>query len=82
MINSFKILGKFIKGLIAKKGMVKAIIEYAEFATSLTPSKKADEVVAKLKKAMQGVEDEVSKATKKVKEIEKAAKTVKKVLKK
>jgi len=39
-LGSFKILRKFIKRLVEKKGMIDAIIEYAEFATSLTPSKK------------------------------------------
>tara|TARA_R110002051_G_scaffold299705_1_gene366918 strand:+ start:581 stop:826 length:246 start_codon:yes stop_codon:yes gene_type:complete len=81
MINSFKLLGKFIKGLVKKKGMVKAVIEYAEFATSLTSSTKDDEVVAKLKKGLTGVEDEVTKVAEKVKTVEKKAKAVKKALK-
>ena len=62
--------------------MVKAIIEFGEFATSLTPSKKDDEVVAKLKKAMQNVEDEVSSVVAKAKEVEKKVKAVKKAVKK
>lgn len=82
MLTSFRILKKFIAKLVAKKGMVKAVVEFAEFATSLTPSKKDDEVVAKLKKAMDGVEDEVTSAMKKVKAIEKKASSVKKALKK
>ena len=81
MIGSFRILRKFIKRLVEKKGMVDAIIEYAEFATSLTSSTKDDEVVAKLKKALAGVEDEVTKVVKKAKAVEKKAKAVKKALK-
>ena len=82
MLTSFRILKKFIAKLVAKKGMVTAVVEFAEFATSLTPSKKDDEVVAKLKKAMDGVEDEVTLVMKKVKAIEKKASSVKKALKK
>jgi hypothetical protein len=74
MIKSFRLLQKFIKGIIKKKGMVKAIVEYAEYATSLTPSKKDDEVVAKVKKALEGVEDEVNKVVKKAKAVKKAVK--------
>ena len=37
MALSFKIVRKFIQRLVAQKGMVEAIIEYAEFATSMTP---------------------------------------------
>jgi len=74
MIKSFRLLQKFIKGIIKKKGMVKAIIEYAEYATSLTPSKKDDEVVAKVKKALEGAEDEVNKVVKKAKAVKKAVK--------
>jgi hypothetical protein len=68
-------LRRFIQRLVAKKGMVEAIIEYAEFATSMTPSKKDDEVVAKLKKALANVEDEVKKVAKKAKAIKKAVKS-------
>ena len=82
MIGSFRILQKFIKKLVEKKGMVKAIIEFGEFATSLTPSKKDDEVVAKLKKAMQNVEDEVNSVVAKAKEVEKKVKAVNKAVKK
>ena len=67
---------------VEKKGIVKAIIEFGEFATSLTPSKKDDEVVAKLKKAMQNVEDEVNSVVAKAKEVEKKVKAVKKAVKK
>ena len=74
MIKSFRLLQKFIKGIIKKKGMVKAIIEYAEYATSLTPSKKDDEVVAKVKKALEGAKDEVNKVVKKAKAVKKAVK--------
>ena len=74
MALSFKIARKFVKRLVAQKGMVESIIEYAEFATSLTPSKKDDEVVAKVKKALSSVEDEVKKAVKKVKAVKKAVK--------
>tara|TARA_R100000656_G_scaffold114525_1_gene86939 strand:- start:276 stop:506 length:231 start_codon:yes stop_codon:yes gene_type:complete len=74
-LSSFRILRKFIKKLVAKKGMVEAIIEYAEFATSLTPSKKDDAVVAKVKKALSGVEDEVKKVVKKAKAVKKAVKS-------
>jgi Asp-tRNA(Asn)/Glu-tRNA(Gln) amidotransferase B subunit len=74
MALSFKIARKFIKRLIAKRGMIKAIIEYAEFATSLTPSKKDDAVVAKVKKALENAEDEVKKVVKKVKAVKKALK--------
>ena len=65
MIGSFRILRKFIKRLVEKKGMVDAIIEYAEFATSLTPSEKDDAVVEKVKKALANAEDEVKKVVKK-----------------
>ena len=74
MALSFKIVRKFIQRLVAQKGMVEAIIEYAEFATSMTPSKKDDAVVAKLKKALANVEDEVKKVAKKAKAIKKAIK--------
>ena len=75
MIKSFRLLQKFIKRLVEKKGMVHAIIEYAEFATSLTPSKKDDAVVAKVKKALENVEDEVKKVVKKAKAVKKAVKS-------
>lgn len=74
MALSFKIVRKFIQRLVAQKGMVEAIIEYAEFATSMTPSKKDDAVVAKLKKALANVEDEVKKVAKKAKAVKKAIK--------
>ena len=80
----FKIQRLIKKGVEAK-GMVHAIIEFAEFATSLTPSKKDDEVVAKLKKAMEKVEDEVkslSSKADKVKEVVKEVEDVKKAVKK
>ena len=73
-LSSFKLLRRFIQRLVAKKGMVEAIIEYAEFATSLTPSKKDDAVVAKVKKALENVEDEVKKVVKKAKAVKKAVK--------
>ena len=69
MIGSFRILRKFIKRLVEKKGMVDAIIEYAEFATSLTPSEKDDAVVEKVKKALANAEDEVKKVVKKAKAV-------------
>ena len=74
MIGSFRILRKFIKRLVEKKGMVDAIIEYAEFATSLTPSEKDDAVVEKVKKALANAEDEVKKVVKKAKAVKKAVK--------
>ena len=74
MALSFRIARKFVKRLVAQKGMVEAIIEYAEFATSMTPSKKDDAVVAKLKKALANVEDEVKKVAKKAKAVKKAIK--------
>ena len=74
MALSFKIVRKFIQRLVAQKGMVEAIIEYAEFATSMPPSKKDDAVVAKLKKALANVEDEVKKVAKKAKAVKKAIK--------
>jgi predicted transcriptional regulator len=74
-LSSFKLLRRFIQRLVAKKGMVEAIIEYAEFATSLTPSKKDDAVVAKVKKALENVEDEVKKVVKKAKAVKKAVKS-------
>ena len=74
-LSSFRIVRRFIKRLVAKKGMVEAIIEYAEFATSLTPSKKDDAVVAKVKKALENVEDEVKKVVKKAKALKKAVKS-------
>jgi uncharacterized protein YdcH (DUF465 family) len=73
-LSSFRILRRFIKRLVEKKGMVDAVIEYAEFATSLTPSEKDDEVVAKVKKALLNVEDEVKKVVKKAKAVKKAVK--------
>jgi hypothetical protein len=75
MALSFKLLRRFIQRLVAQKGMVEAIIEYAEFATSLTPSKKDDAVVAKVKKALENVEDEVKKVVKKAKAVKKAVKS-------
>ena len=74
-LSSFRIVRRFIKRLVAKKGMVEAIIEYAEFATSLTPSKKDDAVVAKVKKALENVEDEVKIVVKKAKAVKKAVKS-------
>ena len=74
-LSSFKLLRRFIQRLVAKKGMVEAIIEYAEFATSMTPSKKDDAVVAKVKKALENVEDEVKKVVKKAKAVKKAVKS-------
>ena len=74
-LSSFRIVRRFIKRLVAKKGMVEAIIEYAEFATSLTPSKKDDAVVAKVKKALEIVEDEVKIVVKKAKAVKKAVKS-------
>ena len=74
-LSSFRLLRKFIQRLVAKKGMVEAIIEYAEFATSLTPSKKDDAVVAKVKKALANVEDEVKKVAKKARAVKKAVKS-------
>ena len=74
-LSSFRIVRRFIKRLVAKKGMVEAIIEYAEFATSLTPSKKDDAGVAKVKKALENVEDEVKKVVKKAKAVKKAVKS-------
>ena len=74
-LSSFKLLRRFIQRLVAKKGMVEAIIEYAEFATSMTPSKKDDAAVAKVKKALENVEDEVKKVVKKAKAVKKAVKS-------
>jgi phage tail sheath gpL-like len=74
MLGSFRILKKFIKRLVEKKGMIHAIVEYAEFATSLTTSEKDDEVVAKVKKALENAEDEVTKVVKKAKSVKKALK--------
>ena len=73
-LSSFRIVRRFIQRLVAKKGMVEAIIEYADFATSLTPSKKDDAVVAKVRKALENVEDEVNKVVKKAKAVKKAVK--------
>ena len=75
MIGSFRILRKFIKRLVEKKGMVDAVIEYAEFATSLTPSEKDDEIVEKVKMALANAEDEVKKVVKKAKAVKKAVKS-------
>lgn len=74
MLSSFRVLRRFIKRLVEKRGMVHAIVEYAEFATSLTPSEKDDEVVAKVKKALSNVEDEVTKVVTKAKSVKKALK--------
>ena len=74
-LSSFRIVRRFIQRLVAKKGMVEAIIEYADFATSLTPSKKDDAVVAKVRKALENVEDEVNKVVKKAKAVKKAVKS-------
>ena len=74
MALSFRIARRYIKRLVDKKGMVESILEYAEFATSLTPSKKDDAVVAKLRKALENVEDEVKKVVKKAKAVKRAVK--------
>ena len=74
MLSSFRVLRRFIKRLVEKRGMVHAIVEYAEFATSLTPSKKDDEIVARVKKALTNVEDEVTKVVTKSKAVKKAVK--------
>ena len=74
-LSSFRIVRRFIQRLVAKKGMVEAIIEYADFATSLTPSKKDDAVVAKVRKALENAEDEVKKVVKKAKAVKKAVKS-------
>ena len=75
MALSFKIVRKFIQRLVAQKGMVEAIIEYAEFATSMTPSKKDDAVVEIVRKALANAEDEVKKVVKKAKAVKKAIKS-------
>ena len=74
-LSSFRILRRFIQRLVAKKGMVEAIIEYADFATSLTPSKKDDAVVEIVRKALANAEDEVKKVVKKAKAVKKAIKS-------
>ena len=74
MLSSFRVLRRFIKRLVEKRGMVHAIVEYAEFATSLTPSKKDDEIVARVKKALTNVEDEVTKVDTNSKAVKKAVK--------
>lgn len=75
MALSFKIARKYVKRIVAKRGIIESILEYAEFATSLTPSKKDDAVVAKVRKALENVEDEVKKVVKKAKAIKKAVKS-------
>jgi len=75
MALSFKIARRYIKRLVAKRGIIESILEYAEFATSLTPSKKDDAVVAKVRKALENAEDEVKKVVKKAKAIKKAVKS-------
>jgi len=52
MLSSFRLVSRFVSRLVAKKGMADAVIEFAEFAASVTKSKEDDKVVAKVKKAM------------------------------
>jgi len=78
MIKSYKLLGKFINKQKHNLGIAKAVVDFAEFAAKLTPSKKDDKFVEELKKFVGKADKSVSKASKVKKEVDDVVKAVKK----
>ena len=78
LIDSFAIYDgtlPFISGSSTGTGSFGNLAVVGSVMSSLTPSKKDDAVVAKVKKALSGVEDEVKKVVKKAKAVKKAVKS-------
>ena len=71
MINSFKLVSKFVARQKANVGIAKQVLEFAEFAAAMTPSKKDDKFVADLNKFVSKTYKSVSKADEVVKVIKK-----------
>lgn len=78
MIKSYRLLGKFIGKQKHNLGIAKAVLEFAEFAAKMTPSKKDDKFVEDLKKFVGKADKSVSKASKVKKEVDDVIKEVKK----
>ena len=74
----FKLIGKFIARQKANVGIAKSVIDYAEFAAKLTPSKKDDKFVADLKKFVGKAGKSVDKASNIKKEVDDVVDAVKK----
>jgi|TARA_Y100000310_G_scaffold132535_1_gene131555 hypothetical protein len=51
-LKTFRVVGRLVERLVAKKGMAETVLSFAEFAASRTKSKEDDKVVAKLKAAL------------------------------
>ena len=62
MIKSFKLVSKFVARQKANVGIAKQVLEFAEFAAAMTPSKKDDKFVADLRKFISKADKSVSKA--------------------
>ena len=71
-------LGKFINRQKDNLGIAKAVLDFAEFAAKLTPSKKDDKFVEDLKKFIGKADKSVSKASKVKKEVDDVIAEVKK----
>ena len=71
-------LGGFVTKQKSNVGFAKTVLEFAEFAAKLTPSKKDDLLVAKLGKFLDKAEAEVDKAAEIKKEVDDVVKVVKK----
>jgi len=71
-------VGGFVKKQKANVGFAKIVLEFAEFTAKLTPSKKDDAMVKKLKVFFAQAEKSVSKASSIKKEIDDVVKEVKK----
>jgi len=78
MLKSYKLLGRFIARQKHNMGIAKAVVEFAEFAAKMTPSKKDDKFVEDLKKFVGKASKSVSKASKVKKEVDDVVKAVKK----
>jgi hypothetical protein len=78
MLKSYKMLGKFINRQKDNLGIAKAVLDFAEFAAKLTPSKKDDKFVEDLKKFIGKADKSVSKASKVKKEVDDVIAEVKK----
>ena len=71
MIKSFKLVSKFVARQKANVGIAKQVLEFAEFAAAMTPSKKDDKFVVDLRKFISKADKSVSKADKVVKIVKK-----------
>ena len=47
-LKTFRVVGRLVERLVAKKGMAETVLSFAEFAASRTKSKEDDKVVAKI----------------------------------